>query len=233
VNPPTRLFSFAANVWTMSFPLRALGINVQRNVTIVRLASGKLIIHSTAPFTGADVAAIRELGSPEWVVDVLLRHDTFSVEGSHAFPVASYLTPPGFEAPAGVIVSSLLPPPLEWENEISVLPIDGAPSFGEIVMLHKPSGTLIVGDLLFNFTGHASLWKRLLLSLGSVGGKYDPGFTRPFKSAITDRGAFSRSVSRVLDWDFDRIIVGHGNPILTGGKETLRRTLTAAGIAGL
>ena len=217
----------------MSFPLKALGVDMQRNVTILRLASGKLIIHSTAPFSEEDVLAIRELGSPAWLVDVLLRHDTFSKEGSEAFPAAQYLAPGGFEAMGDIFTHPLIPPPPEWEKEIAVEAIEGAPAFGEIVMLHRPSRTLIVGDLLFNFSPEGNLWKRLLLALGSVGCQHHPGISRPFKAAIKDRAAFSRSIRRVLDWDFDRIIVGHGNPILAGGKETLRRTLSAAGIGGL
>ncbi len=55
-------------------------------VTLIRLRSGKLVIHSTAPFTPEDVAAIRALGEPGWLLDGILRHDTFANEGREAFP---------------------------------------------------------------------------------------------------------------------------------------------------
>ncbi len=39
-----------------------MGCRLGRNVTIVRLGSGKLLVHSSAPFSAQDVEAIRELG---------------------------------------------------------------------------------------------------------------------------------------------------------------------------
>jgi hypothetical protein len=218
------------NLWLMDYPLKTLGINLHRVVTIIRLASGKLIIHSTAPFSSSEADEIRELGQPEWLVDVLLRHDTFAAEGHAAFPGASYLAPEGFSRDLSFPTGSLLSVPAEWAGEVEVLAIEGAPSFGEIVMLHQPSKTLIVGDLIVNFSGEQGLWAKFLSKAASVGGRYEPGMTKPFKSAIQDQAAFSASVHRVLEWDFDRIIVGHGSLLPTGGKQKLRNALQAAGV---
>lgn len=226
-----KLKTIAPDLWVMTFPLTTLGVNLQRNVTIMRLSSGDLVIHSTAPFTPVDVKMIHHLGRPQWLVDVLLRHDTFSGQGSAAFPQATYLAPHGFEA--GVPTGLLLPPPAEWRGEIEVLPVNGAPAFSEIVMLHRATRTLIVGDLLFNFEGKQDLLTRVFLKVAAVGGTCDPGVTRPFKNAIEDELAFTRSIQEILAWDFDRIIVGHGVPIRTGGKLKLRATFLAAGIAGI
>lgn len=230
MNIPVPLQSIDTNLWLMDYPLKTLGVNMHRVVTIMRLASGKLIIHSTAPFSPVEVDVIRELGQPEWLVDVLLRHDTFAVEGHEAFPGISYLAPEGFSKDLPFPTGSLLSPPAEWNGEVEVAAIEGAPSFGEIVMLHQPSRTLIVGDLIVNFSGERGWWAKLLAKAASVGGKYEPGFTKPFKSAIKDPAAFSASVNRVLEWDFDRIILGHGPLLPSGGKEKLRNTLQAAGV---
>ncbi len=40
----------ADDVVVMSFPLRAFGIDFRRNVTLLRLPDGRVMIHSTAPF---------------------------------------------------------------------------------------------------------------------------------------------------------------------------------------
>ncbi len=225
--------SIAPNVWLLSYPLKALGADLKRNVTVIQLASGKLIIHSTGPFTSNDVRAIAALGDPAWLVDSLLRHDTFSKQGHEAFPSAQYLAPTGFPQGDTYSTTSLLPPPPEWSEEIAVLAVEGAPDFGEVVMLHKPSRTLIVADLIFNFRKEQNLWTKLLLFAATVGGKHDPGMTRPFKKAIKDEAAFSASMRTLLSWDFDRIIVGHGVPVESGGKEKFRATLQGAGISGI
>lgn len=232
MNAPPKLKAIAPDVWTLAFPLMMLGVDLQRNVTILRLASGKLIVHSTAPFTLVDIAAIHKLGEPAWIVDVLLRHDTFSEPGANAFPAARYLVPAGFDA-GGIVTEHLVPPPSVWAGEVEVLPIEGVPAFGEIVMLHRPSRTLIVGDLVINFNGGSGLWTEFFLTIGTVGGKHDPGMSRPFRNAVEDPVAFAASINTLLEWDFDRVIVGHGSPILSGGKEKLRGVFKSAGIEGI
>lgn len=225
------LRDIAPNLWMLSYPLKMVGINVGRNVTVIRLASRKLIIHSTAPFTADDVAAIEALGEPAWIADTMLRHDTFAREGHTAFPSARYLAPDGFSKNLGFATQPLIPPPAEWADEVDVAAIDGAPEFGEVVMLHRPSRTLIVADLIFNFAGAQNLWTKFFIRLATVGGRHEPGMTLPFKMAIKDAAAYAASIRTILAWDFGRIIVGHGTPIATGGKEKLRSTLQAAGVS--
>lgn len=228
-----RLQTIAPNLWLRAYPLKLLGVNLGRNVTIIRLASGSVIVHSTGPFAVGDVAVINALGEPAWIIDTLLRHDTFAKEGRRAFPSARYLAPDGFSRKVGFPTEPLIPPPAEWGEEIAVAGIDGAPEFGEVVMLHRPSKTLIVADLIFNFSGKPDLWTKLFLWLVTAGGRHEPGMTLPFRLAIKDQAAFSRSIRQILGWDFDRIIVGHGTPIVAGGKEKLRSTLQAAGMKDL
>lgn len=223
------LKNLAPDLWLLTYPLKTLGVDLQRNVSVVRLASGKLIIHSTAPFTTADILQIQMLGKPSWLIDTLLRHDTFAAEGRRAFPSATYLAPPGFSINLPFQTDALLFAPPEWAEEIAIASIDGAPEFGETALLHRPSRTLIVADLIFNFPGRHGLWTDLLLHVTAVGGRHDPGVTVPFKKAITDRAAYVTSVKKVLAWDFDRVIVGHGVPIESGGKEKLRSAIRAAG----
>jgi hypothetical protein len=46
-------------------------------------------------------------------------------------------------------------------------------------------------------------------------------------------GKVATPFPRLATWDFDRIIVGHGTPIESGGKEKLWSTLRAAGVKSL
>lgn len=224
------LVSVAAGVWTMTFPLKVLGVDIRRVVTVLELEGGKVLVHSTAPFGAGEVAAIRALGDPVWLVDALLRHDTFAAEGRAAFPEARYFAPPGFDAGDGIATESLLLPPPEWAGEIDVLAVDGAPDFGEVVMLHRSSRTLVVGDLVVNFPGDEGPWSELMFKLGAVGGHTQPGVTRPFKHAIKDVAAFLKSLETILSWDFERIVVGHGEPVLSDAKAKLRKAFSDAGL---
>ena len=60
--------SLAENLWVLPYPLWLLGADFRRMVTVVRLRSGQLVIHSTGPFTPAEVAAISGLGRPGWLL---------------------------------------------------------------------------------------------------------------------------------------------------------------------
>jgi hypothetical protein len=94
--PPSAIRSVAENLWTMEFPLNLLCGHQNRVVTLIRLSSGELIIHSTGPLTRSTVAEINALGTPAWMTDVMLRHDTFAKDGRTAFLNIPYLAPEGF-----------------------------------------------------------------------------------------------------------------------------------------
>ena len=102
----------------LSFPWRTLGIDFRRNVTLLRLGDGRVLVHSTAPFTPQDITLIRRFGEPTWLVDATLMHDTFAKQGRAALPSIPYLAPDGFEKASGIATQSLSSPPSDWAGEI-------------------------------------------------------------------------------------------------------------------
>ncbi|MEI9896034.1 MAG: hypothetical protein WDN28_19730 [Chthoniobacter sp.] len=222
------LSPIAENLWLRAYPLKMLGADLRRNVTIIRLVSGKLVIHSSGPFTAEDVVAIRALGQPAWLLEGILRHDTFAQQGRDAFPEVEYLAPLGFSEVVGFPTTPVVPAPAEWSGELLALEIAGATAASEVAVLHVPSRTLILTELVFNFSDDQPLWTELLLRV-AVGGEHHPGMPRPVKQGVKDEAAFKASLETILDWDFDRLIVGHGDVVESGGKEKLRVALNAAG----
>lgn len=152
MNTPKTPIQLAENLWLLAYPLKMLGADLRRNVTLIRLRSGKLVIHSTAPFTPDDVAAIRALGEPGWLLDGILRHDTFASKGRLAFPGIPYLAPEGFSEVVGFPTEPIIPAPSEWDGELHALEIKGAPEARDTALLHIPSRTLILTELIFNFS---------------------------------------------------------------------------------
>ena len=217
----------ADNLWFLQYELSLLGADLHRNVTVMRLASGDLVIHSTGPFTAPDVAAIRAEGTPRWLMDVMLRHDTFAKQGREAFPEAVYLAPEGFSEVAGLPTQPLVDQP-GWNGELEVLPLAGVPSMKEAVVLHRPSRTLIVADLFFDFGPDESAWTKFLLLL-AVGKHHHPGVSRPLRLSIKDKEAFQASLASMMSWDFDRLIPGHGDVIETGAKSRVAEALRVVG----
>lgn len=217
----------AENVWTLHYPLPVLGNDFGRTVTVVRLASGKLVIHSTAPFTAGDIQAIRQLGEPGWLLDATLFHDSFAKEGCRSFERVPYLAPPGFKDVAEVQTRPLFPPPQEWNGELEVLPLAGMPKVQEHVLFHRPSRTLIVCDFLFNFGRHSGSWWTRFFLRNVMRLKNGVGMSAFFRLMLRNREAFKESVRTILTWDFERIVVGHGEVIDRDAQRIFREELAS------
>jgi hypothetical protein len=224
------MISLCKNVWMLSYPLRRLGWDIRRNVTIIKLASGRLIMHSTGPFAPDDIRDIKDLGTVTWIVEAMLRHDTFSATGQSLFPDAAFLAPEGFSKHVDFFTHSIVPTPYEWRGQFEVLELAGIPSMRENVCFHVPSRTLIVADLIFNFPHHEPLWSELMLK-AAVQGVHRAGLSRAFKLAIRDEVAFRESVAQMMRWNFDRVVVGHGELIESGAHEKVFLALREAGYA--
>ncbi|MEM6280294.1 MAG: hypothetical protein AAF733_12505 [Verrucomicrobiota bacterium] len=218
------------NIRLLSYPLSLFGMKVGRQVTLFRLSSGKLVIHSTAPFPEADVNAIREFGEPTWLLDATNFHDTLTRPGVAAFPDLPYLVPDRFPLSGKVKSQPLEDVPAEWEGELDVIKIDGMPSINEHVFFHRKSKTLVVADLLFNLPDSVGAFTLGFLRLIS-GIKQHPGNSRMFRLAIQDRDAFESSLQKLLALDFAQIIVAHGEPIAVDAKSTLARVFRELGYA--
>lgn len=217
----------ADNIWLLRYPLRRFGIDFYRNVTVIRLSSGKLLIHSTAPFTAEDVRFVNSLGEPAWLLDATLFHDTFARKGRNAFPTIPYFTPDNPKKALEMNANSLDSPPLEWAAEVSLLELLGMPFSREYLFLHRPSRTLVVSDFIFHLQS-TSWWPRFFVR--SVMRLPDGlGMSFFFRAMIRDREAFAKSIRQIMTWDFDQIIVGHGEMVRTGGKQSLKMVLKRGG----
>lgn len=200
-----------------------------RTVTLVRLNSGKLVIHSTAPFLEEDVQVINELGEPGWLVEATNFHDTFARKGQAAFPGVPYLVPERFPAPKGVPTENLVEPDA-WGGELNVAKIDGMPKINEHVFLHPSTKTLIVADLVFNMPPDTDAMSLRLLRWISGMTSY-PDNSRLYRSLIKDRSAFETSLQTILSFDFTTVVVGHGVPIRERAKDQLAEALRARGFS--
>jgi hypothetical protein len=89
--------------------------------------------------------------------------------------------------------------------------IDGVPKIDEVVLFHRPSGTLAVADFVFNMTAE-NLRSRIAFALTGVGGDR-VAQSREWKWACKDRAAARASVERVLAWPIRRVAFCHGESV--------------------
>ncbi len=89
------------------------------------------------------------------------------------------------------------------------------------MFIHHASKTLILTDLAFNFGTDVPLSTGIFLKLYGAYNKFCPTLT--IRASIKDKGAFGKSLQRILAEDFDRIIVSHGNIIEKDGKNIFKQ----------
>ena len=216
------------SIWVKHVPFSVLGAPLGKTTTVMRLKDGDLVIHSAAPLEAEDVAAVYELGRPRWLMEGSRMHDTFALSMRALFPEATYLLPPRFPlsvealAPAEKLKAKALPE--SWRGEVEVERIGGVPAVEEHAVWHRPSGTVILSDLVFNLT--LAPGERVPFFLRWVSGiKEFPATSRLVKLATKDKQAVARSIDRILAWDFERVVVGHGEIMAVNAKDLLKETL--------
>jgi hypothetical protein len=94
------------------------------------------------------------------------------------------------------------------------------PGFNEVVFFHRRTRSLILADLALNVGAPGTWAEKFFYSLAGVWGRFGPA--RAFRASIKDRAALRASLDHILGWDFDRVIVGHGKNIESGGPAALR-----------
>jgi hypothetical protein len=111
--------------------------------------------------------------------------------------------------------------PAEWKGEVDQVFFRGRPYENEVVFHHRASRTLLLCDLAFNFGPSAAAPTRWLMKLLRSYGRFGPSKLDPL--LIRDRRAARGSLERILAWDFDRVVVAHGDVLASGGREALRQ----------
>ena len=167
-------------------------------------------------------AALDALGPVRAVVAPSLVHHFFVGDYAAAYPSARLYAAPGLEQKrADVTFAAVLDdePPAAWSGQLEQCVFRGAPIMNEVVFCHPPTRTLLLTDLCFNvvrpFRGRARLFTRLVGARGF-------GPHRIVRLGIRDRAAARASLERILGWDFDRVVVTHGDVLETGGRAALQ-----------
>jgi hypothetical protein len=183
-------------------------------------------MHSPIPIDDACAKQVDALGEVRDIVAPNGWHDSFAGAAKARYPSATLWGSPALrkaksKLPVNAWLGETEPP---WADELRSLLIEGAPKAEEFVFMHRPSGTLIVTDLLFQIRYPVNTLTKLVLWMsGTNGGKLAQ--SRLWRSVTKDRGAAGRSVQRMLDWDFKRVVLAHGD--FVEGSDARERTREA------
>lgn len=204
------LHELASGVHVVEAPQSFFGMQLGARMTVLE-TSGGAIVHSPIAMDPETVARL----APRWVLAPNLFHHLYvgpwleaGLEGWGAVGL-------GKKRP-DLTLREVEPGPSPFGAEIATLPLTCFAMSNEVVVLHRPSRTLVVTDLCFHLTEQVPWGTRL--SMRMLGGY--PGV----RSTLLERVAMQRDRAReelgaLAAWDFDRLVLAHGAVVERGGKD--------------
>jgi hypothetical protein len=215
----------ADDLWVADRPLRVLpGLDIGTRMTVVRLPDGGVVLHSPVGADEPTRKAVEAIGPVRAVACPNQVHHLFAGGWKLACPEARLLAAPGLPAKRrDLAFDGLLgdDPDPAWGAALATLHVRGLPALEEVAFLHPRSRTLLLTDLAFHATPASAPGLRRWTRLSRVRGGFGPNAV--VRLCIRDRAALRRSLDRVLAWDFDRVVVTHGEVLESGGRAALRR----------
>ena len=198
------------------------GVGMPTRSFVVRVAGGGVAVLSPLPDEEArrDVAM---LGPVRFLVAPNSFHYVGLASWAAAFPDAHILLAPGLRArrpelPAGDELAEGVEAPFASVLAHTVLgPMRGV---SEVAFLHRPSRTLILTDACFHIQGAARTRDRLAYRMLGAWRRFGPSRTAR-TILLRDRAQVAEFVERMCRWDFERIVVAHGEALEPAGREAL------------
>lgn len=221
----SELESVAENVWGVAAPHSFMGLHVGTRMTVVRLSSGAVLLHSPVPLSAGLRDEIEAIGPVRHIVCPNLFHHLYAGEALVIWPQAKLYGPKKLQKKRrdlhfDAVLSDT--PDSDWQGDLLPITIAGS-LLNETVLYHLPSKTLITSDLVENFKQHPHWLTRSYLRLNGMLGN----ITWPpvMRVVYLNRRAARASIERILALPFERIVIAHGDLISSDARETLKKGL--------
>lgn len=217
----------ADQIWTRDYPVRYAGCRFDARMSVVRLGETALMLHSPCAIDTATRDAIAQRGSVTHIVAPGSFHYLHIASAQRAFPDAETVICPGIERKRpGLDFDAFLGPrpPAAWRGVIDTVLIRGCRFMWEVAMLHRPSRTLLLVDAIENFTDRTEnvSWALRAWFKGVFRMWNRPRPAPEYRLGWLDKTAARRSFEQILAWDFEQIIVSHGDNIHHHARQVAR-----------
>lgn len=214
----TMMNRFSETVWTVDYPLSVAGVRIGARAIIVQLPSDRLLVISPVPFDDDTAKQIDQLGVVDSIIAPNLQHHFYFDDACRRWPDARALVPPGFKDKTACVDRAVeLGHQGSFEDAVHWKRLDGIPAMNEHVFVDPRTGVLILTDLAFHFREHPHWWTRLFLRLNGAYNRFGP--SRLMRFLIRDNKALGQSLTELLSYEWNSIVVPHGDPIDEGGRE--------------
>ncbi|MCC7362115.1 MAG: DUF4336 domain-containing protein [Anaerolineales bacterium] len=223
------LQEFAPNIWIVDGPIVFdTGFAFTTRMTVVKLSDGALWVSSPVPSPFETLEQITKLGPVRYLVAATPRH-VWRLEAWHTlFPEAQLWAArntPMTLKPAHLPLTGVLSdqPPAAWADDLEQLVFKGNPLLSEVIFYHRRAKTAMLDDILQVDPPMAG--RPLQNAMARFGGVAAPhgGVPLDMRWTFVNRRLARQSLEQVLAWDFDKLIIAHGDCIEKEAKPFIRR----------
>lgn len=214
-------------LWLREYFVRMGGARFNARMTVIKLRSGEILLHSPCTFDPSVAAEVAGLGPIVAIIAPGNFHWLHVRPWQQAFPDASTYVCPGVEKRAkgltfGFVLGDAAPP--LWSDELAQVAIEGTRVMREVAFLHRASRTLILVDLVENFTSATPGTNWLLRATFRALGMWNrPSPAPEYSFAWGDKARVREGLERILAWDFERVILSHGDLITCDARQAVAR----------
>jgi hypothetical protein len=189
---------------------------------VVKLAGGNVWINSPVVASREEMKSITRLGPVKHLVAPTPLHEWRLQDWTSAFPQAQIWVAPPVRNQTKLSQHILSDePPAAWAEDLDQMIFRGSAVLNEAYFLHRKSRTLIFCDFIQNYTPQRGKWLRNAVTkwAGVLGG----GVPVDIRLSCSRNKAQARaSLQRLLAWDFEKVILAHGDCIELGAKDFVR-----------
>ncbi len=206
------------SIWLCRYQVHYIGTKLDARMTVIRLAAGGVLIHSPCEIDAQARQAILAIGPVASIIAPGTFHYLYVQSAQAAFPEAKTFICPGVERKLrGLRYDAVLDDtaPSQWRGQLEQVLVRGSRWMREVAFYHGGSRTLILVDLLENITDSTPtanwqlrFWWKFVFHMWNK-----PKPAPEYQSGWRNKRAARASLRRILSWDFQRVILAHGDLI--------------------
>ncbi|NVK58210.1 MAG: DUF4336 domain-containing protein [Alteromonadaceae bacterium] len=207
-----------------------LGLPFSTRMTVIRLEGDELWVHSPIKLSSTIKEQLENLGRVKYLVAPNHLHHLFLPEWTIAYPNAEvYGTDEVIKKRSDITFTASLNQVQEWPwgANIDQVLFSGSPLMEECVFFHKDSGTLIVTDLVENFSGKEfSGWQR---AIAKIVGILAPHGKTPLDwrlSFLFKKSDARKHIQKIVAWEPNILVMAHGEIVTKDTKEFLAKSFS-------
>ncbi len=211
------LKAFGPDIWIADGPpVNVVGpLRLPTRMVVVKLHDGSLWIESPVSASRDDMEKVTQLGPVRYLVSPAKLHTWRIASWAAVFPEAQCRVPPEIfrdEVPQA------------WAADLDQFVLRGNAFAQEVEFFHAQSRTLIFNDFIQNYPPqpHRVVLDAFLKLSGARGG----GVPTDIKLTFTNQELARQSLRKLLSWDFDNLIVAHGECVRGGAKAFVEGAFT-------